>query len=171
MNESAVHERIGANLRAARKDAGLTQADLSARMVELGFTAWSAQSVASLVESGKRRIQANEVGALANMFPNVDLFAGTPFRSASTHDRNTTVSTDESYTGQAVTLPPNTYGHLVDVDAANNAYHVDTNGTPLPCGAPPDAKVAVVTEELIQEISEEVAAMVRVTLRRKLLGG
>lgn len=55
---------IARNLRVARAGADLSQADVGERMRALGFASWLRQTM-STVEKGKRRVTAEEIGALA----------------------------------------------------------------------------------------------------------
>jgi hypothetical protein len=55
---------VAANLRAARARANLSQPDVSARMIRLGFTTWDPTKV-SACERGKRPVQLGELLGLA----------------------------------------------------------------------------------------------------------
>jgi hypothetical protein len=57
-------EVLACNIRAARARADLTQAQVCRRMENLGFTVWRRQVIAR-VETGRRRLVAEEVLALA----------------------------------------------------------------------------------------------------------
>jgi len=72
---------IGANIRALRVAAGLTQAELGQAMVEMGFPWQSRQTVAE-VEAGRRHVAPEELVALAAYFdvPINKLFMGAGFQ-------------------------------------------------------------------------------------------
>ena len=57
-------EELGANIRAERARAGLSQRDVASRMQALGFTAWLYQT-AGASERGARRVTAQEILGLA----------------------------------------------------------------------------------------------------------
>jgi len=59
-----IRDELAANIRAARARKRLQQSDVVAGMHNLGFSEWHRQTV-SRVEHGERRIQAEEVVALA----------------------------------------------------------------------------------------------------------
>ena len=66
--ESATRgQMLAANLRAARERAALSQRVTAARMQALGYTEWYNATVSN-VETGKRRVMAEEVMALAVVF-------------------------------------------------------------------------------------------------------
>lgn len=62
----SVDRVVGANLRRVRETAGITQADLAARMTSLG-TEWTSSNV-SLVEAGKRKLTLTALADLCRVF-------------------------------------------------------------------------------------------------------
>lgn len=73
---AAEDEAIGANVRKARTDRGLSQAELARRMYDAGQTHWR-QNTVSRVENGKQPLNAGEIQALAAILEK-DLLEGSP---------------------------------------------------------------------------------------------
>jgi transcriptional regulator with XRE-family HTH domain len=62
---TSASEYVGGQVLKARKSKGWTQADLAARLVELGFTGWRQTKVAKIEKGAVVRIPVDDVLALA----------------------------------------------------------------------------------------------------------
>lgn len=91
---------VGANLRALRESAGISQSDLAARMTVLG-TDWTGSNV-SLIEAGKRKLTLTALGDLCRILgvPLVAMF-GTEKAEGVTAERLAALGGTESATSSA----------------------------------------------------------------------
>jgi transcriptional regulator with XRE-family HTH domain len=95
-----VDAAVGGNLRTLREAAGLTQADLAARMTTLG-TEWTASNV-SLVEAGKRKLSQTGLADLCRVLGvPVTAFYGTDGAGGSVAERLAALGGTEVATSQA----------------------------------------------------------------------